>query len=488
MASFGLTSTFGQPGPKPLTWKFDAELQQAYRLLINLQPEEALSKVRTVTDRPSRFYRMYLESLAQTLDILITENEQHFPGIEDDFEMRLDQLEDEPDSPDQLFLRAELNLQLGFCHLNLSQQWSAILAIREAYQLVLECRKKYPHYIPIRKTGGVIQVMVGAVPDKYHWFMMLLGMRGTVEEGQRQLNELRNAGISLSMEANILYFTVKGFINQQFKEASEGMTRLLSKDTDNKLLMFMAVNMMMKNHQSEDALQLILKLDQKPGGLPLVYIDYLRAEILLQKGLYPQAMTAYQRFMAAYRGSSFKKDATYKIALAHHLSGKADQARIWWEKAKKTGKSIAEPDASAAFALEEDRLPDIRLMKIRLLIDGGYFAEAKTLLNKLNPTDLTTEEDKAELTYRKARLAHLSGETAAAKGFYLKTIELTADHPWYIAPSSALQLGYIFHEQGDRSNARRYFQMALAYRRHAYKSSIDGKARSALDGLDAVRN
>nr|HPI81275.1 hypothetical protein [Cyclobacteriaceae bacterium] len=54
---------------------------------------------------------------------------------------------------------------------------------------------------------------------------------------------------------------------------------------------------------------------------------------------------------------------------------------------------------------------------------------------------------------------------------------------WYFAPNAALQLGYIARADHNLAEARRYFELALDYRDHPYKNSIDSKARSALDRL-----
>lgn len=471
-----------------LSWRFEGETALAYRDIYNLQINDALLRLSKIRDGNSFIYKTYLESLAETVDILVTENVQRFVAVEQNFERRLDDLEDAPATADNLFLRAELSLQLGFCYLNMGHELSAILSIRQAYQLTARCRREFPWHVPIRKTEGVIQIMVGAVPDKYHFFMSLLGMEGSVVAGQKLLNELRTSKVSLGTEASILYFAVKGFINQQFGEASTGFTSLLEKDPKNRLLLFLAVNMMMKNYQSETALTLIKTLDDQPAGLPLVYIDYLRAEILMQKGDYAGAISYYQRFMSRYMGTSFHKDASFKIALALHLTGKPEQAKGWWNKARITGKSMAEPDVYAAHMLQSDKMPNEKLLRVRFLTDGGYFQEAEAALSTIQPDKLPSIEDRAEYIYRKARLAHQTSELNKAQSLYLRTIELCGHQPWYFAPSSALQLGYMAKLRGDLVSAKKYFQQALNYRKHAYKNSIDGKAKSALDELNGSKN
>lgn len=465
------------------TWQFDANLTRAYDLVLNLQTEQALVHLQKIEKSSNTFHWMYVRSFCETVDVLVSEDEKKFNTIDEQFKQRFRQLENLKESPEKLFLLAELNLQRGFNLINLGQEINAVFAIRTAYNRAQQCLKKYPDFIPIKKTNGVIQVMVGSVPDKYHWFMSLLGMKGSVGVGQKQLEELRQSKSSLSKEATILYYTIKGLINQQIEEAARGFETALKDDPNNRLLLFLAVNMLVKNSQSEQAMQYILHLDQHNEGLPVYYMDYLRGEIHLQKGEYAQAIQSYQRFIAHYKSVSFKKDSYFKIALAYHLQGKESQAKVNFEKAKTVGREHADPDKYAAAQLKENRLPNAKIMKVRLATDGGYYKEAKEALAQITPADLGSLKDQTEYFYRKARLAHKTNELAAAKLFYEQTIDMTGNHSWYFAPNAALQLGYIAQAHQDYAQAKMYFEKALAYKKHEYKNSIDGKARSALEQM-----
>jgi tetratricopeptide (TPR) repeat protein len=462
-------------------WRFDEELARIHLLVLNLQTDQAyarLSKVKT-----NEYHLIYVQSLCETLDALISEDEKRFEVIEGKFRTRFKSLEQRPETAETLFLQAELNLQRGFNFLNLGQEFNAVWAIRSAYNFTQECLKKYPDFTPIKKTSGVIEVMIGSVPDKFHWFMSLLGMKGSVITGQRQLEELRLSQSSLNIEANILYFTIKGFINQQVDESSKGFLELLKSNPDNRLVLFLAVNMLVKNSQSEEALKLIRHLDANPQGLPMPYIDYLRGEILLQRGDYTHAIEAYRHFISAYPSENFKKDAHFKISLAYHLQGKKDLAKANFEKAKVTGRVIVDPDSYADAQLKDNRFPNAKLLKVRFCTDGGYYKEAKEAFQTIVPSDLITMKDQTEYYYRKARLSHKMNELNAAKIFYQQTIDMSGQNPWYFAPNSALQLGYLAQANHDNAAARKYFQQALTYKKHEYKNSIDSKAKSALEQL-----
>lgn len=464
-------------------WIFDPDIQKAYQLVLNLQTDQAYAELNKINSKRSELHKLYVLSLCETVDVLITEDAKKFEKIDANFKERLRYLQSLAPSAETLFLEAELNLQRGFNLINLNQELNAVFAIKAAYNSAQECLKKYPDFIPIKKTSGVIQVMVGSIPDKFHWFMSLLGMKGSVQVGQKQLEELRASKSSLSLEATVLFFTIKGLINQQFEEAAKGIVDCLKSDPSNRLLLFLGVNMMMKNSQSEEALGLIHSLDRQTQGLPVYYIEYLRGEILLQKGDYTHAIQAYHKFIKGYKSQSFKKDSYYKISLCYFLQNKRELAQQNFELAKKTGKDIAEPDNVAAAQLREDKFPNAKILKVRFYTDGGYYKEAKETLHSIVPNDLLSSKDQIEFYYRKARLSHKTGELPAAKLFYNQTIDMTGENPWYFAPNSALQLGYIAQSQKDYPAAKKYFEMALAYRHHEYKNSIDGKAKSALETL-----
>jgi tetratricopeptide (TPR) repeat protein len=468
-------------------WHFDPQLEAIYKMVINLQTDEAQALITKINDKDRELYKMYVQCLNETIEVLFTEDQVKYDLLEKRFKSRVKLLETRKESGEILFLKAEMSLQRGFNLLNLGQELNAVLAFRQAYNLAQDCLKKYPHFIPIKKTSGVIQVMVGSVPDKYHWFMSLLGMSGSVKTGQKQLDELRNSPVSLSHEATILYYVVKGLVNQQFDEGAKGLTEKLKTDPNNRLVMSLVVNLMMKNSQSEEAYKFIQQLETQRSGLQLPYMEYLKGEIFLQQNKYDESIVAYQKFIKAYKAESFKKDANLKISLCYYLSGRISLARTYWEKAKQTGSTKADPDVYAAAMLEDKPFPNEKILKTRLYTDGGYYKEAKAVFQTIQPKDLKSYKEQVEYYYRKARLAHKTNDINAAKLFYGQSIDMTGENPWYFGASSALQLGYIYLAASDNKKAKVYFEKALAYKKHEYKNSIDSKAKSGLEEVEGKR-
>ncbi len=130
--------------------------------------------------------------------------------------------------------------------------------------------------------------------------------------------------------------------------------------------------------------------------------------------------------------------------------------------------------------MAETELPHIKLTKARYAIDGGYYEQARQILESLEPQEIPTKRDQVEYFYRKARLSHKLNDVETAKSFYQQSIDLSGDEEWYYAPNACLQLGYIFWSEDDATLARSYFNKAMSYSKHEYKNSIDSKAKSAI--------
>jgi tetratricopeptide (TPR) repeat protein len=463
-------------------WTFDAELQKAYELILNLRTEEA-SQLLMKSKKSNEWHKNYLLSLSETIDVLISEDEKKFELVDEKIRQRISQAEDASESAETLFLQAELTLQRAFNYINLNQNVSATFTLRKAYNLTQECLKKYPNFIPIKKTSGVIQVMVGSIPDKFSWLVSLMGMHGSVPVGQKQLEELRLSKSSLSLEATILFFTIKGFINLQFEDAARGIQDCLKADPDNRLLLFIGVNMYFKSSQSEEAYKLIEQIDKNKKGLQIVYLEYIKAETLLQRGDYGKAIPVYQNFIKTFNSKNLKKDSYYKIAICYWLLNELELAKQNYEKAKVTGREMADPDKYAAKQMEDPKLPNAKILSVRFFTDGGYFKEANEAMQLISYAELKTLKEQTEYFYRKGRLAHKTSDIRSAKSFYERTIEMTGDNSWYFAPNAALQLGYIAQSEKNYALAKQYYQKALTYKRHEYKSSIDTKAKAGLKAL-----
>nr|HPM30570.1 hypothetical protein [Chryseolinea sp.] len=188
-------------------WKFDPATKQAYNLVLNLQTQDA----HLLIPNPETAQEHYVTALSEALELLITEDKEKFNDYEDRFEQRLNR-KVKANSPDDMFLLAEIRLQWAFVYLKFGHEFDAALSLKQSYSLVQEIKKRYPSFKAIQKTSGILEVIVGSVPEKYDWLLSLMGIKGSIDQGLTELNALRKSESDLSLEADLLYVLVQGFV------------------------------------------------------------------------------------------------------------------------------------------------------------------------------------------------------------------------------------------------------------------------------------
>jgi hypothetical protein len=469
-------------GPDAFTagpeWKFDAASRKAYDLALKLQ----FDQVHLLVPQPETPQEHYATALAEALELVITEDGEKFSDYEDHFEARLDR-KTKPNNAEDLFLQAEIRMQWAFVYFKFGHEFDAALNLRQAYLTTKEIKRRFPSFLAINKTSALLDIIIGSVPEKYDWILALLNIEGSIEPGMEDLEKIRTADHELKLEADILHSLIQGFLLQRPEEGVKIIDQIIGKHPDNPLVLFLGASLAIKSSQSELALGMLNKLGNQPNALPIYYADYLKGEVYLHKAEYLNAITSYRWFLNHYKGQNNVKDATYKIGLAYWLNGNVNDAESTFTTAKSVGKEITEADKYASRSLAETELPHPKLTKARYFIDGGYYSEAQSILDSIGQEDLKTLRDQVELNYRQARLHHKLTHISEAKRYYEKTIELNGSANWYFAPNACLQLGYLMLQENNAADAEEYFEMALSYKKHEYKNSIDTKAKTAIAQL-----
>lgn len=453
--------------------------QHAFQLILDLRTNEARKLIEKIPAPRS----IYLASLADMLEMFVREDPALFSRYESNLEKRLEELgRINPPSAEKMYTLAELRLQWAFVNLKFGNEFQAAWQIRQSYLAAQSCRQKYPHYEPIRKTWGVLNLTLGSVPEKYQWVLRMLNLNGSVETGLRELNRTSSASDSYGTEALILLSLAQSYLLQQNETALANMERLITTHPQ-QAVYFLAAAIAMKSSNGHKALAYVDSLLNKPPH-QIPYAWYVRGEALLSAGRYEEAVTAYQQFIQSYPGENFVKDAWYKTGICYALLNDNLQAETCFSRARSAGDKRTEADRYADSQLSESPWPHPVISKLRFATDGGYYAEALSIVRQHAADSFPSRKDSVEFIYRTARLFHQLNQPDTCLYLYQKTIERAGYEPWYFAPNACLQAGYILQQRGQLREAEMYFRKALSYPRHPYKNSIDSKAKSALTRLN----
>jgi tetratricopeptide (TPR) repeat protein len=463
-------------------------LRQAYTDLQELKVQAARQRIaQESTDNGTR---IFLDDYADMLTLVTSDDDRLFAQYSNREDERLDALDNiDKNSPWPRFFQAEVRLHWAFAKLKFGKELSASWDVIRAYKLLAENQKRFPTFLPTYKSLGTLHIMIGSVPENYVWVANLLGLRGSIQEGQQKLQRAQQDP-TFGLEARLIDLMVRAYV-LKFTDADEQTLRqLVSAHPDNLLLHFFGATIEQKAGHGEQALRYLTSRPTGAAYQSLPIIENILGDLFIQKGQYVTARSHYDQFIRTYRGRNFLKDSYYKLFLCHWLANEPDdKTRPLLQQVTAVGRTTVESDKAAqkfaeAYLKRGGSAGQKVLMRARLSSDGGFTDSALTYLRPYTEASFSTTAEKAEYNYRLGRIYQRRDEPDKAIPVLLRSLaicEAARDEQLPFGATSALQLGYIYQQKNDRTRARSFFQRALSFKHHEYKNSIDNKAKAALN-------
>ncbi len=439
---------------------------------------------------PTNLMIPYLENYMDFLTVFINEDEDEFNYLEENKSGRIDLIKKLDDSSRfRNYMLGNIHLQWAVARIKFKQYVTAALEINKAYRLLEKNAEHFPGFVPNNISLGVLHIMIGMVPEKYHWLLDIISMKGSVEQGREELY----SALKMSDENEIYKYLhdetlfYLGFVEINIQPNPEKISKLIFEleqaSSNNLLLSYLHINILMKTGNNGKALLAFQQLEEsKANYIPFHYLDYLQAECHLRDLNTNRALKEYDLFLINFNGRNYIKDAWRKKAWAYLIDGNTESYLNKMAKVGKVGFDDVDVDQEAEREAESGQIPNVDLIKARLLFDGGYYHRADSVVINMDTTSLTKEMD-LERIYRKARIAHKSGNIESSKTFYLRTIEQGSEMKRYFAGNSALKLGEIYENEKNFTTALFYYNLCLDLDFDEYENSIHTKAQAALDRL-----
>ncbi|WP_022824861.1 tetratricopeptide repeat protein [Hymenobacter norwichensis] len=469
-----------QPEVAP-TVGLTAQQARAYAEVLKMRPAAARALLR---ETPISAGTLLVHDCLGITELLVGQDSRRYDAIIDAQDERLTMLEKLPPNALTQYARAEIRLHQAAAQVSFGHEVQGAWSLRQAYQQMQATVKRYPTYLPARKTLGMMQFFIGSLPEGYRWFLKLLGLSGSVEGGLSNLRAAARQPNDFQTEAQIILALVEETYYKKPAEALQLVGRLAQQQPDNLLFSYLLVSLNKKQHRTDAALAAYRARPNGPGYLPLPYLHHMAADLLLYQGQYAVSRRENELFLMEYSGEHYRKDAYFKLYLAAWLANDAPAAERYRRQINAGGRTVIEEDTYAQRFFDGQLPLNRQLTRARLQIDGGYYQEALATLNGFQATASTPLRDRLEAPYRRARAWHGLNRLDSARLFYARTIALAGTAPYYFAPQSALQLGYLYQLEGQRATAKVYFEKALSYPKHEYKNSTDTKAKLALKELE----
>jgi hypothetical protein len=419
------------------------------------------------------------------LEICTEQDQAKLEKLIDAQELRLDKLDALKEKSVWVdYAKAEIRAQLATSELLFGNRVAAAWDFRKAYLQFRSNAKKYPDFIPNRKTLGVMQVLLGSVPDEYKWFLNIVGLGGNTVAGLTNLQKAAQEPNLFQNEAKLLHALLLQLLDEENASSTlPQITSLVQSQPDNLLFNFVAVLLHKKAKKAEIALQFYQARPRSGNFSSFPYLHHMAADLYLFRGDYDTSIKENRYFLEQHKGKHYLKAANFKLYLAYWLSNHKPKAKWHYQQVRQVGVTITEEDKYAENFVSRNEEPNRFLLLARLHSDGGYFDQALKEISRLIITDETPLPVRAEYFYRKARIYHGMLQLEQAIKFYKTTIAASADEPLYFSAHASLQLGYIYQKLEKYDLAKKYFLQAQSFSNHAYKNSIQAKAKLALSTL-----
>lgn len=465
---------------------------QAYENILSLRFKQAESLLTSEsTSNPNNRIVSYLRNYAGFLEVIISEDKQRYDNFSSDKQEFLNHASSgETGSPWHLYTQALIHLQHSFAALRFGDYANGAIGINKSYKLLVKNESQFPGFKPNQVALGLLQVIIGSIPQNFQWVTKILSLQGTVQQGTQNMQRVLldptiNQKYPFLTTESIFLLTFTTFNFSEDPEKAEFIDRFFDKPENlqilrnSPLLIYARSVFLMHAGRNEEALEVLNLTPLSEDYFPFHYLQYLTGQAKLNR-MDKDADVWFLRYVNNFKGNSFIKSAYQRLAWISLIKNDVTAYKSYMKRVELFGNTTIDGDKQAEKEAQSKSIPNTLLLKARLLSDGGYFAKADKILNGIDRNDLKSEHEKLEYSYRIARNNHNWGKISQAKDGYKTTIFQGEKQPWYFAANAALQLGLIYENEDNPEKARQYYKKCLAMVYDEYRTSISQKAKAGL--------
>ncbi len=388
------------------------------------------------------------------------------------------------DYPDAGYAAAELSLFKCLLHLRFHAPLSAAWELHRCHRLISSHESRFSNYLPNSLVKGAVLSILGAVPESYTGLLRMIGLEGDLIKGRTMLSAfiVRCGTTPYSSQLDEALFaltTIQTTLTPDSPPEHYMDSLLLVRQEENMLLRNALVGWRMKQRRNDDALLLLNSPVDTGASIRIPVWQYRKGLAIMRKESSCTDLF-FRQYITQHPSGDWVKSSWQKIAWLALLRGDTLNYRSAISRAQSEGLSWLDEDKEALSEAQSRMIPNVQLLKSRLLYDGGYYAEAVRMMARIPMSDLRTSKDRIEYVYRLARLFQAQGRTDQAVIHYRRVMELGRNQTWYFAANSALLLGEIMEQRQELSQSAAYYEQCLSMRHHDYQNSIDQKAKAGL--------
>jgi hypothetical protein len=467
---------------------FNPNCQQAMQAVLDLRILDARKMIEEEKKiHPQNGYVIYLEHYSECVELIASEDIKVYEKIIDSYTARMEEMDKLDDgSPVNSWLQAEMLFQTGLAQVKFGTRINGVSKMLSSYERIKDHRRKYPDFWQNRKLTGVFNIILNNIPSFIRWAADLFGYTGDSTLGLYQLQEYFDHAKAVPglAEEGLIMVNLGYLLAHQEEDAYKFLSSLdpsLIKVTLAKYLYSNAASFVYRNDLT---LKLLQDINPKNVQVSFFALPYAMGRCKLNH-LETDAKTYFEDFLNNYATLDYKKATCNRLSYCYFLEGNMQKYLEYKEKVYSVGQDLRDRDQEAILESNDKLVPDINLLKARLLCDGGYFQDALNILKPVNPDQYKEEAYRLEYHYRMGRILQLNGHPDQAIPELMQVYNDGKASPTTYATRAALYLGKIYEAAKDYANAELWYQNCQEIYSSVY--TPDGVKTDADKGLKRVR-
>lgn len=478
----------GISSAKTYHYKYTAGCAEAYRHYMALKPVQGRAAItRELVADPYNLMATYLSDYEDCLQLLFNGSRVDYNQLKHHQQQRLNLMErGDINSPWHRLCKAGIYMHWAFVNTRFNENLKAANNFRKSYALLKENRRLFPSFEYNDIFWGIEEATVGAIPDNYKWIASIFGVKGNIKEGMRRVESFiqkHDIDDPLYREAIVYYAYMTHYLLSDKERAWQIVSGSNFSTNDNLLNSFVKCNIALNYRKADQALHVLKNAMKIDGYNNYPIFEYEYGYTLLHK-LDAGAVNKFNDFLKKNKSPLFIKDTWQKLAYAHYLENNMQMAIQCRNKITTMGTATTDADKQAMrFAQQQNTWPNKTLLKAQLLIDGGFYEDARAILIKTKPDDYSNTAHKLEYYFRLARVYDETGHVREAVEYYNTAINTGRNRQEQFAARAALQLGFLYERLHKKDMAIKMYQLAMSMEDHDFKNSIDQQAKAGVGRL-----
>ncbi len=465
--------------------QFTSNCSRAYNDMIALRMSSASNILKEEQkEHPNNHLVHLCYSYIDFLELYTTGSHTLYEQKKDAFKERLSIFKNaDESSPYYNYSQGMIYLQSAVLHIKFSEYLSAVMNIKRAVSKLEKNQKEFPDFIPNKMGLGLLYAVLGSVPKKFKFGLDILGLDGNIEKGLSWLKyAAEHPKNPFIHEAKTVYAFLLLHVGNKGEDAWSYIQNNSFDEKANKMDCYTLAHIALYTNRTDIAIKHLKNTPKSQEYIDFPLLDYMLG-LAKTTRLDEDASLYLKKFLQRNKGQDYIKSSLQKLAWNAIIKHNYAEYHTYIKRIKNEGRTIIDADKQAQLEAENQKLPNIELLKARLLSDGGFLNRALNIMNALSIEQFKNSEDKTLYYYRMARIYHKMNNLDQAIKYYEFTLEYGAAIQHYYVANTAYELGRIYEIKNNKTFAINYYKKALQMDGYEYDNSINQKAQAALNRL-----